>query len=518
MNDTSNLNVYHELVTSETVYDAEKAWVELKTRESIEIGMVVSGSGIHLVLDQAIPCKAGDIFVTPPNIPHQYFLENKGEHLSVRRLNFFFDAWSEGTQASAERLGCGYGLFDDGSVTAYAMLNRSMVEKISALYDAIECELAERKKSWRDAVSSNLSLLLIHVARYIDSSIQNRSSVSPHEWNLVLTAIQIIKNHCGDMGLTLGSVAETLGVSKARLSRSFQDLAGERFVDYVRTVRIERACRLLRESKLTIEEIVSSCGLRDVPSFYKNFSLSMGMTPSEYRRSFMLRDDPLNNHINHMNEKGEKIMVILSEISENLQKGKAKIVKEMVAQAIEEGANPEQILNEGLLDGMNAIGERFKNNEIYVPEVLVAARAMNMGMQILKPHLAANGVQATGKVCIGTVQGDLHDIGKNLVKMMMEGKGLEVIDLGTDVPAEKFVQAAIDENCQVICCSALLTTTMGVMGQVVKAAEAAGIRDQVKIMVGGAPVNEDFCKKIGADCYTSDAASAADAAVAFCTR
>ena len=209
-------------------------------------------------------------------------------------------------------------------------------------------------------------------------------------------------------------------------------------------------------------------------------------------------------------------MVILSEISENLQKGKAKIVKELVQQAIDEGANPEQILNEGLLDGMNIIGEKFKNNEVYVPEVLVAARAMNMGTQILKPYLAANGVKATGKVCIGTVQGDLHDIGKNLVKMMMEGKGLEVVDLGTDVSPQTFVQTAIDEGCQVICCSALLTTTMGVMEEVVKAAEAAGIRDKVKIMVGGAPVNEDFCKKIGADCYTVDAASAADAAVAFC--
>ena len=165
---------------------------------------------------------------------------------------------------------------------------------------------------------------------------------------------------------------------------------------------------------------------------------------------------------------------------------------------------------------MNVIGEKFKNNEIYVPEVLVAARAMNMGAQLLKPYLAANGVVATGRVCIGTVQGDLHDIGKNIVKMMLEGKGLEVVDLGTDVAPETFVQTAIEQNCQVICCSALLTTTMGVMADVVKAAEAAGIRDKVKIMIGGAPVNEDFCRQIGADCYTVDAASAADAAVNFC--
>ncbi len=213
---------------------------------------------------------------------------------------------------------------------------------------------------------------------------------------------------------------------------------------------------------------------------------------------------------------GGKTMSILVEICENLQKGKAKIVKELVTQAVEQGINPEQILNEGLLAGMNIVGEKFKNNDIYVPEVLVAARAMNMGVQIIKPLLAAEGVKATGKVCIGTVQGDLHDIGKNLVKMMMEGKGLEVVDLGTDVSPETFVQTAIEQNCQVICCSALLTTTMSVMEEVVKKAEEAGIRDKVKIMIGGAPVSEEYCKKIGADAYTVDAASAADAAVEFC--
>ena len=209
-------------------------------------------------------------------------------------------------------------------------------------------------------------------------------------------------------------------------------------------------------------------------------------------------------------------MSILIDISENLQKGKAKIVAELVQKALDEGVAADVILNEGLLAGMNVIGEKFKNNEVYVPEVLVAARAMNKGTTILKPRLAAAGVQATGKVCIGTVQGDLHDIGKNLVKMMLEGKGLEVVDLGTDVSPETFVQTAIDQNCQVICCSALLTTTMGVMEDVVKKAVELGVRDKVKIMIGGAPVNEDFCQRIGADCYTPDAASAADAAVAFC--
>lgn len=209
-------------------------------------------------------------------------------------------------------------------------------------------------------------------------------------------------------------------------------------------------------------------------------------------------------------------MELLQQISELLQKGKAKDVKTLVQQAIDEGISAQTILEQGLLSGMGIIGEKFKNNEVFVPEVLVAARAMNQGAALLKPLLAADGVKATGKVCIGTVRGDLHDIGKNLVKMMLEGKGLEVVDLGTDVAPETFVQAAREQNCQIICCSALLTTTMGVMGDVVKAAEAAGIRKAVKIMVGGAPVTEAFCKQIGADAYTPDAASAADFAAKFC--
>ena len=211
-------------------------------------------------------------------------------------------------------------------------------------------------------------------------------------------------------------------------------------------------------------------------------------------------------------------MHIYLEISENLQHGKAKQVKELVQKAIDEGLPAPQILNEGLLSGMNIIGEKFKNNEVYVPEVLVAARAMNMGIQLLKPLLVEDGVQAVGKVCIGTVQGDLHDIGKNLVKMMLEGKGLEVVDLGTDVAPSTFVKTAIEENCQVICCSALLTTTMGVMADVVQEAEKAGIRDKVKIMIGGAPINESYRAQIGADVYTPDAASAADAAVMLCSH
>lgn len=209
-------------------------------------------------------------------------------------------------------------------------------------------------------------------------------------------------------------------------------------------------------------------------------------------------------------------MEMLVKISEALQKGRVTIVAELVKEAIEGGVPAQTILDGGLLAGMREIGEKFSNNQAFVPEVMLAAKAMNTGTELLKPLLRLES-SAKGRVCLGTVKGDRHDIGKNLVRIMMEGAGLEVIDLGANVPAEKFVQTAIEKDCSIIACSALLTTTMNHMAQVVKACEDAGIRDRVKIMVGGAPVTQAFCDKIGADCYTDDAAQAAQAAAAFCT-
>jgi len=209
---------------------------------------------------------------------------------------------------------------------------------------------------------------------------------------------------------------------------------------------------------------------------------------------------------------------ILNDISTALQSGEAKVVKELVEKAVEEGISAKTILADGLLSGMSIIGAKFKNNEVFVPEVMVAARAMNTGAAVLKPLLNEAGMESSGKVCLGTVKGDLHDIGKNLVKMMMEGKGLEVIDLGMDVPAEKFIQTAIENDCQIIACSALLTTTMVEMKHVIEEAKEAGIRDKVKIMVGGAPVTQSYSDQIGADSYAEDAATAADTAFEFCKQ
>jgi len=211
-------------------------------------------------------------------------------------------------------------------------------------------------------------------------------------------------------------------------------------------------------------------------------------------------------------EKERFSMSVCAQISELVQKGKAKLVKEEVAKAIESGVPVADILNEGMLAAMGIVGEKFKNNQVYVPEMLVAARAMNAGMEILKPHLVEAGVEPIGKVILGTVAGDLHDIGKNLVKLMLEGKGIEVVDLGIDVPAEKFVEAHKEHGSTLILLSALLTTTMGEMKNVIETFQKAGLRDKVKFMVGGAPITDTFRAEIGAEYYTADAASAASLA------
>ena len=208
---------------------------------------------------------------------------------------------------------------------------------------------------------------------------------------------------------------------------------------------------------------------------------------------------------------------ILEQISLLLQAGKAGECKKAVQAAIDEGILAQSILDDGLLAGMEIIGAKFKANEVFVPEVLVSARCMNKGLELLKPLLVSDGAKPVGTVVIGTVKGDLHDIGKNLVSIMMQGKGLRVVDIGVDVPAEKFVEAAKENDANIVVCSALLTTTMGEMQHVVDVVKASEIANKVKIMIGGAPITQEFCKKIGADQYTNDGAEAAAVAYEICT-
>ena len=197
----------------------------------------------------------------------------------------------------------------------------------------------------------------------------------------------------------------------------------------------------------------------------------------------------------------------IEELAHAVEIGKSKLVPGLVQEALDEGNAPIDILNKGMIDAMAIVGDKFKRNEIFVPEMLIAAKAMKKGVEVLKPHLASGAAGALGKVVIGTVAGDLHDIGKNLVAMMIESAGFEVIDLGVDVPVEKFVEAAAQDGVVIVACSALLTTTMPALEATVAALKAAG--KNYKVMVGGAPINQEFADKVGADAYTADAASAA---------
>ena len=204
----------------------------------------------------------------------------------------------------------------------------------------------------------------------------------------------------------------------------------------------------------------------------------------------------------------------IKEIATAVESGKVKLIEGLVQEALDEGDAPEAILNEGMIAAMSIVGAKFQENDIFVPEMLVAAKTMKKGVEILRPHLASDAVGKHGKLVIGTVSGDLHDIGKNLVALMIESSGFEVIDLGVDVPAERFVEAVkSDRGCRIVAASALLTTTMDSLKSTVKALIDAGCKDQVKIMVGGAPITQEFADEIGADAYAPDAGAAAVKAI-----
>jgi len=508
---SNECTIYYNILKPTDVCCDQESLNSVKSCKLWEIGLIVDGSGVLFIQKQALPCKGGDLFIIPPNTPHEYFRASNNEEITIKCLYFDPTKLFDGEIADIRSPRYCFGILDDNSSVAYAMLDQKTRNELNILYDSIQKELLTKDFEWKFFILSYLTQLLVLIKRYLNHSIKTVQYANPMEWNTVLAVIKTVEENYGNSSLTLDSISKTLFISKSYLSKIFKLVTGKSFSDYLKQVRLDKAKKLLIKSNITVQEIVYKCGLRDVSCFYRNFKMYTGLTPQEYKIKYA--DSAIKNN----KKQGETLMSILNEISENLQKGQPKVVKELCEKALNEGAAPDLILKEGLLSGMSIIGEKFKRNEVYVPEVLVAARAMNMGMQILKPHLSSEATTKNiGRVCIGTVEGDLHDIGKNLVKMMMEVKGIDVIDLGADVSPETFVKTAIEENCDVICCSALLTTTMGVMNDVVKAAEAAGIRDKVKIMVGGAPVDDIFCRQIGADCYTEDATSAADAAVNFC--
>ncbi len=495
-------------IAIETIPWNNHSLTQLHTEQFVEIDWVLSGQGIHRIPNQTVPCKEGDVFVLSPQTPHGFETENPEQGPTIFRILFNPKKFLSGEESTEDHPRFCYGVFCEDAIVSCATLNKETIERVEPTFRAIQRELEKERPNWQEAVGAHLSVLLITLSRYMNGAIRKASELSRKDRALISSALRIVKEEFSSDTLTLESLATALFISPSQLSRVFKHGMGRSFSDYLKELRMAHACHLLKETEMPVEQILSECGLRDLQTFYRSFHHYAQMTPSQYRSRY--------GKTQAIQSDESQIEVFLKEISENLQKGKAKIVTEKIQDALNVGCKPSRILDEGLLAGMNVIGEKFKNNEVYVPEVLVAARAMNMGVALLKPHLASSDIQTTGKVCIGTVQGDMHDIGKNIVKMMLEGKGFEVIDLGVDVPPEVFVQTAKEQNCQIICCSALLTTTIDVLEKVVHACIEAGIRDRVKIMIGGAPVNQELCDAIGADCYTCDAASAAEAAVKLC--
>ena len=500
--------LFQSVTTYSRIYNENHLLYNAPSSQYVEISIVTEGSGYHRVFNETTECHAGDAYIIGGGISHGYFARSEYERPTVTTISFDVSSWFDGELSNIHSPNYCGGVFRDELPFSYALLNSKTMDELKGTFRSILQESTQKGANWKVSVRSLLYLMMVTLGRYVNLA-DTLKKDHPRDWITVSATMRHVLDEYGDSELTLEKIASDLYVSASHLSKIFKKVAGESFADYVRKVRVNNACEFLATSEMTNEEIIKRCGLKDLPSFYKLFKSVTGITPHQYRSMRKSKGKFLS---------GDHIMSIVNEISENLQRGKAKIVRELVEKALAEGVSVNLILNEGLLDGMSIIGQKFKNNEIYVPEVLVAARAMNMGMQVLSPLLAEKGTKPLGKVCIGTVQGDLHDIGKNLVKMMLEGKGLEVVDLGVDVPAERFVSAAIENDCQIICCSALLTTTMGVMKDVVDEAVKAGVRDKVKIMIGGAPITDEYCAQIGADAYTLDAASAADKAVELLTK
>ena len=505
MNAPDNFFIKCDTVTASSCYCPNVSASDLSASSLIEIALVLGGEGVCKILNETLECRAGSLFIFDRNVPHGYFYESKKSPLRI--LTVSFDPIelineSGGDKYLLERL------FKNRLLYSCSLLNSSAMSDVCRISGAIRRELTERSADWSIVTKANLTLLLVTIARYFDLD-DTKDIDRPKEWHTVFEAINEITRDYANSALTEGVVADRLYVSRSHLSRAFIKVTGESFPDYLKSVRLREACKLLETTSMNNNEIAIACGIRDLQSFYIAFRKRYGVTPLRYRSMSK----------NSLIYEGEnRIMVTVKEICENVEKGRAKAVKSLTEQAIAEGADALTILNDGLITGMKTVGEKFKNNQIFVPEVLMAARAMNTSIDLLRPLLSDGGFSVKGRVCIGTVRGDLHDIGKNLVKIMLESRGLEVIDLGVDVSPEKFIETAIEQDCQIICLSALLTTTMPVMGEVVKAAEAAGIRQKVKIMIGGAPVNEIFCQEIGADAYSPDAATAADMAVSFCEK
>jgi len=501
-----NSMVFSDHISFRTPYSPDMGLAALHEHQFIEISYVESGSGFHRIWNEAYPVSEGNLYILNIAVPHGFFSASDAEPLTVHSLYFdpqdLFDG--EITEIGGERYL--FGLFAQNNFAVHLLLKPKQIKMIEQAFHTIRQETKNLLPDWRDMVISHLTLLLLEIKRL---SSQSKAHQLYHETEytpLTAAVLRLIRENYADPAFSLKNVSETLHKSTSSISRSFRDITGKCFSDYLCFYRMQQASALVLETELSNDEIALMCGYCDLPSFYRQFRQVIGMPPGEYRK--LNKANVLSASLPQRNQKGTG-HVLYTELSENLELCKRKKVLELVAQALEEGLAPNEILQEGLVRGMHNIGIKFHDNKIYTPEVYVAANIMHDCMDILKIHLKKAGVKAIGRAVICTVKGDMHDIGKNLVKLMLETEGIECIDLGIDVSPSAVVEAVKKHNVQLVCLSALLTTTMIVQKEIIDALKAAGLREHVRVMVGGAPITQEFADRIGADCYTSDSVAAA---------
>jgi len=484
----------------------------LHEHQFIEISYVEKGSGLHRIWNESSVMEPGALVILNAAVPHGFFSDSDTEPLIVRSL--FYDIQdlygNEITEIGGDKYL--FGLFAKNNFVVSLSLKPKYLKTVSQKFDEIELETEEKKLDWKDVIRSQIALLLLQLKRLaVYSSFQqtNTQNNTPENTILVSEVLRLVQEHYADPLFSMKNVSELLHISSSSISRSFRDITGKYFSDYLCFYRIRQAVSLFTETELSNEEASFACGYSDLHSFYKQFKQLIGTTPGDFRKQ-------KDSHLPLLTEEtANSSSILYMEIFEKMQQGKRKEIVALVTQALEEGLPPDEILSEALVKGMNTLGNKFQTNEVFVSEVLGAANAMNTCMEILKPYLSASVLPTPGRAIICTVKGDIHNIGKNLVRLMLEAEGIECIDLGVDVPPAAVVDAVREHHVNLVCISALLTTTMSEMEAVVKEAEAKGIREKVFIMVGGAPIKQEFCDKIGADCYTSDAASASEAALAY---
>jgi len=504
-----NAPIYIEDTVFSTPLSGESGLASLHQHQFIEISYVESGNGIHRIWNESYPVTTGDLYVLNVAVPHGFFPLTETETLHIHSLyldlnNLFTDEITE--------IGSGrylFGLFAQNNFAVHLALKPTQIKSISRKLGLMQQEITKKQTDWRDALCSYLTLLLLDIKRMVMNS---KVPQQYHEMEctpLTAAVLQMIREQFTDPSFSLKSVADALHRSSSSISRSFYEVTGRHFSDYLISYRIQQAASLLSETELSNEEIAIRCGYRDFPFFYKQFKEIIGTTPGERRRQAKQESSHCASSCSRNTDK----QVLYHAISENLQQCRKKAVFALVTEALNEGFPPNEILQQGLVSGMNAIGTKFQSNEVFLLEVVGASKILNSCMEILQPYLVNTDVRFLGKAVICTVKGDLHDIGKNLVKIFLESKGIQCFDLGVNVAPEMVVAEVQRHNAQLVCLSALLSTTIMVQKEVIDALTAAGIRDKVRVMVGGGLVTQDFADSIGADCYTPDAVSAANEAV-----